>query len=187
MAVKNLVALKVIVGLDQSNGQAKYPNFNLISSAVRKGMDWSKYIDVHGTGWHYDKTSGHKEETVDSPQGEQIACLCVPQDFADEAILAFPGVVSELSELEFEDFHDNKAHAHEPAENISTDVLNGLNAQKVLMQSVGQDTTVLDAKIVKALDPTDKTEPGVVENKTKVWKDAKVVQNVALKTPGLKA
>jgi hypothetical protein len=186
MAVKNLVALKVIVGIDPENGQAKYPNFNLISSAARKGMDWSKYIDVHGTGWHYDKTSGHKEETAESPQGQQFACLCVPQDFADEALAMFPSVVSEQTELEFEDFHDNKAHAHEPSETISTEVLNGLSAQRTLMVTIGQDVTALDAKIAKALDPTDKTEQGVIENKGKVWKDAKSIQNVILKNPGMK-
>jgi hypothetical protein len=183
MAVKNLVALKVIVKLDPTNGQALYPNFNLISSSTRKGMDWSKYIDVHGSGWHYDKTSGHREETVDSPQGEQIACLCVPQDFATEALSSFPSVVTEMTETEFEDFHDNKAHAHEPAESISTDILNGLSAQRNLMVATGKDVTALDAKIGKALDPLDKSEPGVVENKKKMWVDAKATQGIALKNP----
>jgi hypothetical protein len=51
------------------------------------------------------------------------------------------------------------------------------------MVATGKDVTALDAKIGKALDPLDKTEPGVVENKKKMWADAKVVSNVTLKSP----
>jgi hypothetical protein len=183
MSIMNLVALKVIVKLNPTDGSALYPNFNLISDSVRKGMDWSKYIDTNGGGWHYDKTSGHKEETADSPQGQQIACLCVPQDFATEALDYFPEVITEMTEAEFEDFHDNKAHAHEPAESVNAEVLNGHHARKLLMKSVGQDTVELDVQIVKALDPTDKSEQGVIINERKTWAAAKKVANIALKNP----
>lgn len=179
---KNLVALKVIVGTEEGTGSAKYPNFNLISDAARKGLDWSKYIDIHGTGWHYDKTSGHKEETLESPQGQQLACLTVPEDFALEALALFPVIVTEMTEAEFEDFHDNKAHAHEPAETVNADVLNGLSAQRSLMVNLGLDTVPLDAKIAKALDPTN-IEPGVTSNKAKLWSTAKAIKNVGIKTP----
>jgi hypothetical protein len=99
----------------------------------------------------------------------------------------FPSVVSELTETEFEDFHDNKAHAHEGDENVNTEVLNGLNARKQLMKSVGQDTATLDVQIVKALDPDDETEAGVIKNKRRRWADAKVVQNFALRNPKIVA
>ncbi len=179
---RDLVPLKIDVGLDPVTGYADYPNFNLISTESRKGMDWSKFLDTHGGGMHYDKTCGHKEISADSPYGHQCCCLCVPQDFATEALDLFPDKVTAMTPAEFETFHDVKAHAHEPDENIDTDALNGLNAQRVLKLAVGHDVGVLDAKIVKALDPADKTEPGVKTNKSKRWADVKLLQGVNLKT-----
>ncbi len=179
MATRNLVALKVKVGIDPITGYAQYPNFNLISSAVRKDMDWSKYLDVHGGGMHYDKTCGHKEESVESPFGEQICCMCVPEDFATAALSLFPIIVTEQSEVEFETFYNTKAHAHEPDESIDEKTLNGLSAQRALKTALAQDTTVLDAKIAKALDPDDK-EAGVKKNVKKTWTDAKTAEGISL-------
>jgi hypothetical protein len=189
MAVTNLVALKVIIKTDPVNGGALYPDFNLISNATRNGMDWSNYIDINGGGWHYDKTSGHQVDTADSPLGQQIGCLCVPQAFAAEALAMFPADVSELTEAEFELFHDDKAHAHEPDDKLDSDVLNGLNAQRQLMiatEKTAEDTSkiaVLDVRIAKALDPNDDSEMGVSKNVNRRWVDLKASQNLALKTP----
>ncbi len=182
MAERTLVPLKLDVGLDDETGFADYPNFNLISSVTRKGMDWSKYLDVHGGGMHYDKTCGHKEETAESAFGHQICCICVPQDFATEALNLFPDTVTELTPAEFETFHDVKAHAHEPDELVDANVLNGLNAQRTLKVAVGQDVVDLDAKIVKALDPNDITEAGVRKNNKKKWTDIKSLQKIILQT-----
>lgn len=175
---RDLVALKLDVGLDPVTGFAAYPNFNLISSETRKGMDWSKYLDTHGGGMHYDKACGHRE-TGDSPFGHQICCMCVPQNFATEALNLFPNTVSEMTPAEFETFHDTKAHAHEPDESVDEGILNGLNAQRTLKVAVGQDVTALDAKIVKALDPND-AEAGVKRNIKKSWSDAKTLQGITL-------
>ncbi len=180
MAVRDLVALKLDVGIDPETGYALYPNFNLVSSETRKGMDWSKYIDVHGGGMHYDKACGHKD-TGDSPYGHQICCLCVPQEFATEALSLFPDTVTALTPMEFEAFHDAKAHAHEPDEKVDTNTLNGLSAQRSLKIAVGLDVTALDSKIKKALDPNDLTEPGVVRNDRKKWATVKVTGGITLK------
>ncbi|MCP4257963.1 MAG: hypothetical protein GY774_10610 [Planctomycetes bacterium] len=176
---RNLVALKLDVGLTDE-GQAAYPNFNLISNAVRKGMDWSSYIDTYGGGMHYDKTCGHKEESTGSPYGHQCCCMCVPEDFALEALNLFPKTVSRMTEAEFEAFHDDKAHAHEDDEKVSTDTLNGLAAQRSLMVVMGQDILALDAKIKKALDPNEPTEAGVVKNKNKKWVDVKANKGLSI-------
>ncbi len=184
MATRNLVPLQIEVGIEDETGHAKYPNFNLVSSVARKGMDWSKYLDAYGGGMHYDKTSGHKEESVDSPYGNQICCMCVLQDFATEALALFPDTVKAITPLEFEAFYDDKAHAHEPDENIDTEVLNGLNAQRTLKVALTQDTTALDVKIAKALDPTNKEEAGVKKNLRKKWLDVKAVSGVNLKADG---
>jgi hypothetical protein len=181
MATRNLVPLKLNVGIDPITGYALYPNFNLVSDSTRKGMDWSKYLDVHGGGMHYDKTSGHKEDSVESPFGQQICCMCVPQDFATEALSLFPDKVSAITPAEFETFHDVKAHAHEPDEKIDSEVLNGLNIQRSLKIAVSQDTAAIDIKISKALDPDDLTEPGVSKNTRKNWATAKKEQGITLK------
>ena len=180
MAARDLVPLKVDVGLDPVTGYHQYPNFNLISSATRKGMDWSKYLDVHGGGMHYDKTCGHKDEAVDSPYGHQCCCMCVPQEFATEALNLFPDKITAMTPAEFETFHDVKAHAHEPDEKVDSNTLNGLNSQRALKIAVAQDTTALDVKIAKALDPND-IEPGITKNVRKKWSDIKVVQGITLK------
>jgi hypothetical protein len=180
MAVRDLVAIKVIIKQDPTNGQALYPNFNEITSVTRNGMDWSKFIDVAGGGWHYDKACGHKEESVDSPFGEQIGCLCVPVAFAVEALNLFPGVVSKMTANEFAVFNDDKAHAHEDAEKVDTDTLNGLSARRQLMKVRNKDTTELDKQIDRALNPLIKEEMGVRKNDTKLWADAVGVNGINL-------
>ena len=71
---RNLVPMKVIIRLN-NEGQALYPNFNTLNIVQASGLDWARYIDVHGLGWHYDKTSGHKEESIDSPFGRSCYCI----------------------------------------------------------------------------------------------------------------
>lgn len=178
--MRELVGIKIDVGLNEVTGHAKYPDFNRISSATRKGMDWSKYIDVHGSGMHYDKTCGHQDEG-DTPHGHQCCCICVPEDFANEALALFPTVVSPCSDVEFATFHDTKAHAHEPDEHIDSDVLSGLAARRSLMLSLGQDITALDAKILKALDPADETETGVKANSNKTWAQVSANKGITVK------
>lgn len=184
--VRELVGLKIDVGLNGVTGHAKYPDFNKISSATRKGMDWAKYIDVHGSGMHYDKTCGHQDEGG-TPYGHQCCCICVPADFAAEALMLFPGVVSPCSEGEFTVFHDTKAHAHEPDEHIDTDALNGLAARRSLMVSVARTAldndaiAALDIKIAKALDPLDATESGVKANTKKTWAQVSASKGMVLK------
>lgn len=178
--MRELVGLKIDVGQDEVTGHAKYPNFNKITPATRKGMDWSKYVDVHGSGMHYDKTCGHQDDG-DTPYGHQCCCICVPADFAAEALALFPDVVSECSDAEFETFYDTKAHAHESDDNVDTDVLNGLAAQRGLMDALGQDTTALDVKIAKALDPADDTERGVKTNANKAWRQVSAKRGITVK------
>lgn len=189
MAIGELVGLKFQVGLHTEDdpargvkiGHAKYPNFNLVSSNVRKGMDWCTYIDVHGIGMQYDKACGHQEDSVESPFGEQCCVIAVPPDFATEALNMFD-FITEMTEAEFEDFYNNKAHAHEDAESIDTDALIGLKARKDLMVDQGMNVTAIDAQIQKALDPNDITEMGVRKNSNKTYADVKVGKGVSIRT-----
>ena len=86
---RNLVPLKVRIGL-HGNGHAKYPDFNSLKTIQDIGVDWSVYVDMYGDGWLYDKKSGHRDDTPDSPFGQQWGVLLVPEEFASEAAKAFP-------------------------------------------------------------------------------------------------
>lgn len=130
--MRDLIAIKIKVGLHQDSGNARYPNFNLITTTVRKNMDWAHYIDRYGIGMQYDKTSGHKDDSVDSPYGQQWVCTCVPEDFAKEAANRFPNEVSIITEVEFETFYNKKAHAHEQVDNADLQVLQTIKVKKDL-------------------------------------------------------
>jgi hypothetical protein len=168
---RDLVALRFQVGLHTTDngthksGHAKYPDFNKVSSVTRKGMDWCKYIDAFGIGMQYDKACGHKEESAHSPFGEQCCVVAVPADFADEALALFPTVLTELTVAEFEDFYDNKAHAHETAEHIDTDVLDAITQKEKLGLAVPEK--------IDAIDVTTETR-GIRKNHDKLWADKKV-------------
>lgn len=167
-----LVGIKVKIGM-RPNGHADHPKFNRLPVVQASGMDWSKYVDVAGLGWHYDKTSGHKEETLDSPRGQQWGVLIVPEQFAAEAIAEFPDLVTELTEVELEDFHDNKARAHLPDEEVDVDILTGIK----LKQDLGIPLTEQQQK---ALDPDDDTR-GIVKSKRKKWADRKIRKGITIK------
>lgn len=177
MVPRNVVALKVKIlqkGADwpitEERGHALYPNFNQLPSVNASGLDWSKYIDVHGEGWQYDKTCGHRDEGIDSPRGTQWGMLLIPQEFANEAIAAFPAICSKMSEAEVEAFWNNCAHAHEPDEHIDKDVLEGIAAKKAadIPLTLGQKN---------ALDPSSKA-PGLRKNHRRYWADYKAKHNL---------
>jgi hypothetical protein len=162
----------VKIGL-KPNGHAKYPNFNALAAVQATGMDWAKYVDIHGLSWHYDKTSGHQEDTPDSPWGQQWGVLIVPEEFASQAVAAFPDVCARLTEAGLEAFYDEKAHAHEQDERIDLPVLEGIRAK----QAIGRPLTPQQEK---ALDPDDDT-PGIRKNPKRKWQDFKRLVNVTIK------
>jgi len=168
---KELIPIRVRIGI-KPNGHADYPNFNSISSGIRQGLDWSHYVDIYGLAWHYDKTSGHKENTIDSPLGQQWGVLIVPPDFAEAAISQFPDRVTKLTEAELGDFYDNKAHVREPDEVIDEKVLSGIQAK----QDLGLPLTTQQTAV---LDPEDDT-PGIVRNKKKTWAEFKTLVDVSI-------
>lgn len=173
---RDLVALRFHAGIhDKDNasrghkiGHAKYPEFNKISSGARKGMDWCSYIDAFGIGMQYDKACGHKEEG-DSPFGQQCCVIAVEEAFADEALALFPADITELTIAEFEDFYDNKAHAHEQAEHVDKDVLDAIAQKEKLGLAVPEKAD--------AIDVATETR-GIRKNHNKVWADKKVKSGV---------
>lgn len=168
---RQLSALKVIIRL-KTDGGALYPNFNSLSTVQATGLDWSRYVDVYGLGWHYDKTCGHTQEAVGSPVGTQIGVLIVPKTFVDEAISTFPSDCSKLTELELEDFYNNKAHVTEPDELFDMEILEGIQFK----QSFG---LALTAQQIDAIDPTKDT-PGIRKNKSRLWADYKKETSITI-------
>lgn len=171
---RNLVALRFCAGIHTENkdghkvGHAKYPEFNKVSNAARKGMDWCSYIDAFGIGMQYDKDCGHKEEG-DTPFGEQCCVVAVEEAFADEAITLFPGVVTEMTAAEFEAFYNDKAHAHEAAESVDKDVLDAIAQKEALGLAVPEKADAIDVN----------TETrGIRKNHNKLWADKKVKSGV---------
>ncbi len=175
----DLIALKFQSGIRTSNdlgkghkkGHAEYPDFNQLSSTVRKGMDWCEYIDAYGIGMQYDKTCGHKEHTVESPRGEQGCVIAVEQDFATEALALFPSRLTQLTPLEFETFYNGKAHAHEPTEHVDQDVIDAIEAKERLGLAVPEKIEAIDSK-------TDAR--GIRDNKNKTWAKKKLTNGHAV-------
>ena len=161
---RNLVPMKVIIRLN-NEGQALYPNFNTLNIVQASGLDWARYIDVHGLGWHYDKTSGHKEESIDSPFGTQQGVLIVPKTFVEEAVIAFPLDCISINEVELEDFYNNKSHVNEPDELFDMSILEGIRVKNELGIALTQQQQ-------NAIDPQNNT-PGIKKNKKRFWNDYK--------------
>lgn len=178
MAVRNLVALRFNAGLHTVEnkekgwqvGHAKYPDFNQITSSARNGMDWCVYIDKFGIAMQYDKSCGHKE-VGDTSYGEQCCVIAVPQAFATEALALFPDDITKLTPLEFEDFYNNKAHAHESIEHIDNDVLEAIAQKEKLALPVPEKAD--------ALNP-DNPARGIRKNKDKMFVDFKAVSGIEI-------
>lgn len=166
-----LVPIKVKIGLS-NNGSADYPNFNLLPSVQSSGLDWSKYIDVRGSGWLYD-TIGHKEEDTDSPRGMQWGMILVPEQFAIEAVAQFPNEVSVIDEVEAEDFYNNRHAVGQPDEEIDNEVLTGIKLKKDLGLALTQQQQ-------NALDP-NKPERGIRKNETKTYAGLKAKRGFQVK------
>lgn len=185
-----LTCLKVKIGL-RKNGQAAHPFFNQLPIVKASGLDWSFYVDQHGHGWQYDKTSGHKESSTDSPNGMQWGCLAVPEQFAVEAVAFFPNLCTRMNEVDFEAFYNDKAHSHEQETLVDTTIVQGLkDSLDLLERSLSDPPTpteienikILKTKIKRAMDPMD-SEPGISVNTVKTWSQKKAVTGVTIKNP----
>lgn len=169
--MRDLVPIKVKIGLKE-NGHAKYPDFNQLDCVMDSELDWAFYINIQGMGWHYDKQCGHKEEDSTSPFGMQWGVLIIPKIFADEAIAMFPDVVTKLTEAKLTSFYNDRAHAHEPDEEINKGILQDIKAK----QDLGLPLT---PEQENALDPTTETR-GIRKNKKKKWSDYKKLKGIKI-------
>ena len=168
--MEDLVPIKVKIGLN-SAGQADYPNFNSMQTVQNAGMDWSKYIDVHGTGWHYD-CCGHQEEEVESPRGEQWGMILIDKAFADEAITRYPDKVEKLTETKAKKFYEENVSREMPDEEIDEAVVTSIK----LKQDLGLPLTQQQQD---AIDPT-KPERGIKVNENKTFAGLKAKKGIKI-------
>lgn len=171
----NLVPIKVKIGL-RPNKHADHPDWMLLPLA-KDGEPGLQMSD----GWHYDKRYGHAELGPDSPIGMQWGMVFVTPLFARQAIEVFPELVTELTEVEAEDFYDTRCMAHLSENKTDVAILQGLQIELSLRKELGQDVTEIMAKINKALDPADE-EPGIIKNPMKKFADYKAVKGLAVVT-----
>jgi len=169
--MQEVVPLKIKIELN-TTGKHKYPNFNILPTVQTARMDWSVYVDVHGSGWHYDKCCGHEVETAEAPLGVQYGVLLVPRAFADEALNFFPDKCKKLTEDALKIFYDTHAHGHEPDEQINLEVLQGID----IKQRLGLPLT---PQQIRAIDPTN-DDPGIRKNKRRFWKDYKEMRGYVI-------
>jgi len=172
--MQTLVPLKVKIGL-RANGHADHPDWQKLPLALEESP-----ADHMVISWKYDNTSGHKEETPDSPFGMQWGMIMVTDKFATEAVATFPELVTVMTEAEAKAFWEDKHTFNIPENKTDNDVLQALQTELSLKESLGQDTVELKAKIEKAIDPTD-TEPGIKKRPDKTWDDAKSNLGVTIK------
>jgi len=155
----DLVALRVKIGLDESTGHAKYPNFNLLAVVLASGMDWSGYIDRHGSGWLYD-CCGHEEEDAESPRGQQWGMILVPDAFATQAVAMFPTDCTRLTAAQAESFYDSKHARDFEEEEVDVQLLQKIKAKQDLGIALNQQER-------RAIDPRDEGVRGVRPNRRK--------------------
>ena len=167
----NLTPIKVTIGL-RSNGHADHPDWQKLPLAATD--DPATHM---GPSWLYDKTSGHQEDTPESPRGQQFGMLLVTPQFAKEAIATFPDIIVEMTEAKAKAFYEANVTAHLPVNKIHRDELLGLEAERNLRLARNKSTTDVDARIDKALDPADPTS-GVTTVKNKTWDGLKSVHGV---------
>ena len=165
-----LVPMKVKIGL-RPNGEADHPDWTKLKIVQDSGLG-DKYKQDPTGGWKYDKTSGHAVKSVGSAIGSQLGMLLVEEEFYNQAKAEFGTIITRMTEAQAKDFYDNKVKAHLPENKYNETVLNGLDVELRLRDSLGEDTTELKAKIAKALNPKDK-EPGISVNTNKTWEGFK--------------
>lgn len=177
--MRNLVPIKVkILRKPAPRGAVNdYPNFNRIDVSIRKNMDWSAYVDLHGTGWMYSK-EGFGQGT-DSQS--QYSGLLVPADFAREALALFPDRVTEMTEAEWQAFYEDDVMQDSPTENLDTETLQGILA-RVQLEEKGiapAPSVELLAARAEALDP-DNPRRGINKNRRKKWADVKADRRIQI-------
>ncbi len=178
--MKTLVPIRIKIGRGHdADGMkhAKYPDFNQLKPELRQGMDWCYYIDAYGLGIHYDKV-----ENLGKGAEFEFACTCVPKSFADAAVKTFGADVEIISEEEWADFFNNRAHHMEDTEHLDTLVLQGILA-RVELENQGiapKPSSEILALRKQCLDPACSDKFGIRKNERKTWAQYKELRGIKI-------
>lgn len=170
----NLAALRVKILLNPTSRRAKYPPFNTLPIVQASGLDWSQYVDHDGMGWIYDRI-GHRDDTVQSPFGQQWGVLLIPAQFAIEAVAAFPAACQQLTEAQLQSFYDNDHAPNIQDEEIDLDILHKI----ALKQQLGVTLTTQQTNAINPAHP----ERGIRPNWRKTWAQFKTRRNITFVEP----
>lgn len=183
----DVTAIQVVIGL-RPNGHADHPDWQLLPLAI----GGQRPEDHQIVSWRYDKTSGHDQETVDSPLATQLGMMLVTVQYATEAVATFPGIVTRLTEVQALTFWENKAHAHLTDDRRDQSELSALHSQFIILRDLSDESpgdqdlrdqlTTLKTALLKALDPDDPA-PGVRKNVERRWADMKADKGLAYVEP----
>ena len=94
----------------------------------------------------------------------------------------FPDTISIMSEADAKAFWEDKAYKRVSKDKINNRALEDFNTELSLRKALGQNTTALEVRIVKALDRNDDSEQGVHKNKEKDFNDAKLYLGFTIKS-----
>lgn len=179
------VPIKVKIGLKpgpRGGVHHDYPDWKTLPLAG-EGRDPEREANVRAhqiERWRYDKTSGHEDDTVDSPEGMQWGMMIVTRQFADEAKAAFPDKVFEMTEAECQDFWDNRCHVHLSDDKWDTEELQGLLTMVQLRKELGLALPqALKDRLQAAMDPDDPT-PGIRRRRDRRWATFKADRKITI-------
>ena len=166
----DLTPIKVKIGLKTEKARKlhDFPAFESLACVQASGCDWSVYMDVKGSGWLYDQVCGHSDHADDSPCGTWLGVALVPDEFATEAVAAFPSQVEIINEAAFQAFYEGKVTSAQPTMNYNSEMLQAIAAKKALGLSLSPEDNA-------ALDPASDT-PGITQNKLKAWAGLKAAK-----------
>lgn len=177
----DMAALKVVIGL-RDDGTHDHPDFNTLAVVQASGIDWSYWVDRHGDGWKYDHSCGHKEQDAESPLGLWLGMLIVPEEFADQAAAAFPGICERMTEAECQAFYDTRHAVRMTSLKRDEEVLTALDEERSRLVGLSASTAAIDGEIAKARDPDDPSA-GVRRNRDKTWAGRKARMGVGFVEP----
>lgn len=187
----DLAAIKVVIGR-RLDGSADYPDFNSLPVVQASGMDWSRYIDVEGCGWCYDRVSGHDDEDMaaGSPRGVQHGVLLIPEQFAIEAVAQFAATCTRLNEATCETFYDDRHVFDVEDEQSDESVLEQLERELRLLKELEGTPEAppniagllikCRRRIKRAIDPTHIAR-GVRDNPRSTWQRMKANRSITFR------
>ena len=175
-AIRHLVPIKIKIEF-QLDGQGFYPKWSKLS-IINTDDDMRYHCPVK---MFFDNTCGYLDESKDSPRGMQWGCLLCTQEFAEEAILLYPQIITQLTEAEFEKFYNTKVTIDLPEKRYDINVLQGLFFELKLNKELKQNIDKLKVSIKKAIDPFS-DDAGIKINKIKTWKGYKEKMGFIIKT-----